>query len=593
MPPNARATQMLGSVLFVLACATPVFGTEDSRVRPFRSIQEVFTQSCAFSSCHSAASRKGGLVLEHEDLSYASLVDRESQHPEAKELGLLRVASGNPGFSFLVRKLKGFGPGDSMPQGGGKLPDDIIAMVEDWIRRGAHTTAEECPAAVASPGSGSGAHGIGAVPTICDDAPIGGDFEWQPEPPLDPPAPGTGFQLYVPPKPVEPGTEWEYCYAFRPTLGGLQSRNIAHQEYRMHEGSHHLLLYMYFGQHPEQFAEGYFPCQAGNCINPGDCPSDSGSNQIPVGGTQVAGTAYQVNYPPGVGLPILNPGRAVFIANLHFTNPFQPPQEIYSEAWINVYVHRPNEAKAILDGIFAINSADLVVEPYTTKTISQVWKPRSILSRSAADAAVFQLFGHMHKRGRAFTIDFVDRYCTGDCDEDNEVTIEELVTGVSIAVGAAPMRRCAHFDRNGDGQVTIEEVIAGVGVALDGCAREPETEIYRTTEWDNAPVQEYAPPFLLVDRDQGLRWSCTHENGRLGEDGEEDPAYPAKRCHAGCDACGWNEATRTCIFRRDGSNRVYGEGEPMPLAFGLLADDDMCNMFGYFIQQQDLPLIGQ
>ena len=31
----------------------------------------------------------------------------------------------------------------------------------------------------------------------------------------------------------------------------------------------------------------------------------------------------------------------------------------------------------------------------------------------------------------------------------------------------------------------------------------------------------------------------------------------------------------------------------MPLAFGLLADDDMCNMFGYFIQQQDLALIGQ
>ena len=27
----------------------------------------------------------------------------------------------------------------------------------------------------------------------------------------------------------------------------------------------------------------------------------------------------------------------------------------------------------------------------------------------------------------------------------------------------------------------------------------------------------------------------------------------------------------------------------MPLVFGLLADDDMCNMFGYFINQADLP----
>jgi hypothetical protein len=34
-------------------------------------------------------------------------------------------------------------------------------------------------------------------------------------------------------------------------------------------------------------------------------------------------------------------------------------------------------------------------------------------------------------------------------------------------------------------------------------------------------------------------------------------------------------------------------GEPMPLVFGLLADDDMCNMFGYFIDQTDLPKLDQ
>ena len=33
---------------------------------------------------------------------------------------------------------------------------------------------------------------------------------------------------------------------------------------------------------------------------------------------------------------------------------------------------------------------------------------------------------------------------------------------------------------------------------------------------------------------------------------------------------------------------TYAEGEPMPVVFGELADDDMCNMFGYFINQADL-----
>ena len=33
--------------------------------------------------------------------------------------------------------------------------------------------------------------------------------------------------------------------------------------------------------------------------------------------------------------------------------------------------------------------------------------------------------------------------------------------------------------------------------------------------------------------------------------------------------------------------RVFEEGDPIPLVFGELADDDMCNMFGYFITQQD------
>jgi hypothetical protein len=598
----ARNVSLATAAVCVLGAAA--WAGEEEPIRSFGAVQKIFTESCALTTCHSSVARQGNLILEHEDLSYANLVDQESFHPDAQRQRILRVQSGSPGNSFLIRKLRGLGPGDPMPQTGGMLAEETIKMIEDWITRGAHTRAEECVTTAPPepesgqaasrrqlPSSGRPAHGLHIDPKLCSDQPVVGEFDWEPQPPLEVPAPGTGVQMYVPPRDVAPGTEWETCYAFRlkdlPNYDQLPSTLIEHQEYRMHEGSHHLLLYMYFGSHPEQFKEGYFDCVAGNCVNDEDCPEDSGMLQIPIGGTQVAGTRYVVTYPPGVGLPVLGNENAVMIANLHYHNPFQPQQPIYGEAWINLYFYQPDQFKAILDGIFAINSGDLIVEPYTTKTIKRYWRPRSFLGGELTGAAVFQLFGHMHKRGRSFDIEHVSDFCTGDCNADGEIVVSELVSGVNVALGNARLNRCGAADFDRDGEVGIAELISSVDHSLSGCSATPL--IYRTTEWDNAPVQEYGNPFLTVDVDQALRWTCVHENGRLLDDGEEDPTYPAKKCHEGCNACGWDDDSRTCRFTRDGSDRVFQEGEPMPLVFGLLADDDMCNMFGYFIRQEDLP----
>jgi hypothetical protein len=59
--------------------------------------------------------------------------------------------------------------------------------------------------------------------------------------------------------------------------------------------------------------------------------------------------------------------------------------------------------------------------------------------------------------------------CIGDCDTSRRVTVDELVRGVSIALGSLPPSNCAIFDRNADDDVTIDEVIAGVNAALQGC----------------------------------------------------------------------------------------------------------------------------
>ncbi|MBX3024028.1 hypothetical protein KF840_03865 [bacterium] len=63
--------------------------------------------------------------------------------------------------------------------------------------------------------------------------------------------------------------------------------------------------------------------------------------------------------------------------------------------------------------------------------------------------------------------------CVGDCDGDGTVTINELITGVTVALGGAPVSACAACDRNGDGAITVEELIVAVTHALLGCQTAP------------------------------------------------------------------------------------------------------------------------
>jgi len=70
--------------------------------------------------------------------------------------------------------------------------------------------------------------------------------------------------------------------------------------------------------------------------------------------------------------------------------------------------------------------------------------------------------------------------CVGDCDEDGEVTIDEIIIGVAIAQGLQPISACPEFDPNGDMFVTIEEILQAVNNAQNGCP-EGEGVILHTT----------------------------------------------------------------------------------------------------------------
>jgi len=59
--------------------------------------------------------------------------------------------------------------------------------------------------------------------------------------------------------------------------------------------------------------------------------------------------------------------------------------------------------------------------------------------------------------------------CTGDCNGDGSVTIDELITMVNIDLGTSDLSTCTAGDANADGEITIDEIIKAVGYALDVC----------------------------------------------------------------------------------------------------------------------------
>ena len=59
--------------------------------------------------------------------------------------------------------------------------------------------------------------------------------------------------------------------------------------------------------------------------------------------------------------------------------------------------------------------------------------------------------------------------CRGDCNGSGDVTINELVTLVNIALENAPISSCVAGDADESGMITVDEIVAAVNAALSGC----------------------------------------------------------------------------------------------------------------------------
>jgi hypothetical protein len=107
----------------------------------------------------------------------------------------------------------------------------------------------------------------------------------------------------------------------------------------------------------------------------------------------------------------------------------------------------------------------------------------------------------------------------GDCSGDLVVTINELVTSVNVALGAAAVSSCQRADVNEDGRVTVDEIVKGVTAAATGGLRDPDASLLYTSLIYNDPlVRRLSPPMALpgghsIAEERSLTYCALYDNG--------------------------------------------------------------------------------
>lgn len=123
-----------------------------------------------------------------------------------------------------------------------------------------------------------------------------------------------------------------------------------------------------------------------------------------------------------------------------------------------------------------------------------------------------------------------------DCNADGRVSINELITGINIALGDAQLSACTAIDRGGDGAVTIDDLVAAIANALDGCppaasptptATPPEPDTPTSTPTPTGGSGSQLPP---TDETALLAW--LEAGSYLGWQAESGP-HPGAGPHFG------------------------------------------------------------
>lgn len=85
--------------------------------------------------------------------------------------------------------------------------------------------------------------------------------------------------------------------------------------------------------------------------------------------------------------------------------------------------------------------------------------------------------------------------CAGDCNVDGQVTVDELVSMITVGLGTSVLA-CPVGDSDVDGAVTVDEIIGGVNDALGGCPLRRSFDFRGGRQGWLADFADYPPEFV-------------------------------------------------------------------------------------------------
>lgn len=134
-------------LLFLMPAGTAFSGEPDSstsKENPFSFIRssevqknelgyevmDILSESCAMYACHSGPEASKKLNLS-EDAFVPNLINVKS----AEVPQFMLIKPGDATNSYLLKKIRGASDmkGEQMPRGGDPLPEEDIAIIEEWI----------------------------------------------------------------------------------------------------------------------------------------------------------------------------------------------------------------------------------------------------------------------------------------------------------------------------------------------------------------------------------------------------------------------------------------------------------------------------
>ena len=355
-----------------------------------------------------------------------------------------------------------------------------------------------------------------------------------------PAAAGRTVRLKVPRFVVPPHTDREVCTFVRVPmkkafdLGGSVIVNHGGQ------GSfttHHFLMWVYEGTDISRFPPKGRLVDSKACLDFG--PADTNRRTL-IGGAQQPrletrlpdGLAYQIK-------PTLSGGQSVagIILNSHWINGEDTPQK--AAVKITLMAAPKHSVRQFLLPLFdVVANGFLKVPPMEQKSVGSDWQPGGFnfggsLGGGAfpnGPACVVALTSHMHKRGTLFTIEFLNGNTAVECADKGMMCLT-------------------------------------------------------ATDYTDPPQVQFTPP-LLVKVGQGLRYTCTHDNGvndrpiKMGCEEQPSVIPGVDAATALFSGHGTTCAAKRCASDADCAGFGTGKCVPANLVFGFTSDDDMCIMPG-------------